>query len=238
MDTSRKIEAHVWQSRALGEERTVKVYLPPNYDTHTAYPIVYCHDGLEFFTHGRVATIAQQLIAEGRLKPVLIAGIAVNLQQRNQDYAMDGTRHEAYCEFVLDECIPEIEQHYSVDPAQRSMAGISLGAVATLSMMLHKRSLFRHFMLFSGAYFPSVQEALRMVADLSEYRAYMVVGDEEAEATTPNGVYDFLTYNRQMRDLLQERGMDITYKEAPGNHIWGFWQKLLPDALTWWQPTR
>ncbi|WP_238413632.1 hypothetical protein [Alicyclobacillus sp. TC] len=29
MDTSRKIEAHVWQSRALGEERTVKVYLPP-----------------------------------------------------------------------------------------------------------------------------------------------------------------------------------------------------------------
>ncbi|MCY0886844.1 MAG: alpha/beta hydrolase-fold protein [Alicyclobacillaceae bacterium] len=235
MSVQRTIEAHELHSEILGEERTVKVYLPPGYDPQVAYPVLYCHDGLEFFTHGRVATLVQELIVEQAVRPVLIVGIAVHLKERNNDYAMNGSRHEKYCQFVIEECIPFIEDHYSVRPEERSMAGISLGAVATLSLVLQNPGFFRHLMLFSGAYFPYVQESLRMVADLSAYRAYMVVGSDEWKAETPGGTFDFLTYNRQMRDLLLERGMDVDYREEPGNHVWGFWQRLLPNGLRWWQ---
>src|SRR5579875_3499531 len=82
----RKIEAHTLTSTFLSEERTLKVFVPPAYNKEKAYPIMYCHDGLEFFTHGRVATIANQMMLDGELEPMLIAGIAVSKTNRTDDY--------------------------------------------------------------------------------------------------------------------------------------------------------
>lgn len=230
---SRKIESHVIQSLFLGEERAIKVFVPPQYDTQQALPIVYCHDGLEFFTHGRVATIANEMMLAGEIPAFLIAGIAVNLEQRRADYAMDGIRHREYLQFVVDECMPMLANHYRIDEDQQMMAGISLGAVATLSFMLNYPDIFRDLILFSGAYFPPVQERLAEATDLRHVSAYMFIGDEEHEAKTPSGVYDFMGYNERMRDILADRGAEIDYNTGPGNHIWGVWQKKLPDALRW-----
>lgn len=113
------------------------------------------------------------------------------------------------------------------------MAGISLGAVATLSFMLNYPDVFQKLVLFSGAYFPPVQARLAEASDLHRMSAYMFIGDEEHQAKTPSGVYDFLAYNERMRDVLKTRGADIEYEVGPGNHVWGVWQKQLPKALRW-----
>lgn len=232
-NASRKVESHVISSVFLGEERTVKIFIPASYDENQPLPIVYCHDGLEFFTHGRVATIANELMSNGDIPPFLIAGIAVNLDHRRDDYAMDGVRHREYLQFVVDECMPLMEQTYRIHKNHIMMAGISLGAVATLSFMLHYPDVFRRLVLFSGAYFPSFQERIAATFDLSDVAAYMFIGDEEREAKTPSGVYDFYTYNEQMRDLMVQKGAEIDFEVGPGNHIWGVWQKQLPSALRW-----
>jgi S-formylglutathione hydrolase FrmB len=33
--------------------------------------------------------------------------------------------------------------------------------------------------------------------------------------------------------LLRIRGAKVRYEEAPGTHIWGFWQRQIPNALEW-----
>jgi enterochelin esterase-like enzyme len=233
--TKRKIEAHNLYSSHLSEERTVKVYLPPGYNPDQLYPVMYCHDGLEFFTHGRIATLANQLIAEGRLSPIVIVGIAVQKSTRTEDYSVDGSRHEAYCRFVLDECMPLIESHYAVGKTtdMRWMAGISLGAAVTLSISLNHPDKFNQLVLFSGAFYENVRALVKERPSLSDLSAYMVVGEQETAVEIPSGVYDFYRANQVMRDLLRIRGAKVRYEEAPGTHIWGFWQRQIPNALEW-----
>ncbi|WAH36561.1 alpha/beta hydrolase [Alicyclobacillus dauci] len=231
--SQRKIESHTIQSVHLNEERTVKVFVPHNYDPSVPLPIVYCHDGLEFFTHGRVATIANDLMTAGEIPPFLIAGIAVNMEHRRADYSMDGARHESYQKFVVDECLPMLDELYAVNGDKRLMAGISLGAVASLSFMLTYPQFFHTLILFSGAYFPPVQERIQEEPDLSRLAAYLFIGDEETQANTPSGVYNFFEYNENMRDILIDKGAEVDFHVGPGNHIWGVWQKQLPNALRW-----
>ena len=239
--TRRVIETHTLQSAHLGEERTLKIYLPPGYAEHsdTRYPVVYCHDGLEFFTHGRIATICNKLVAEGRLNPLFIVGIEVRKQTRNDDYGPDGARHNEYTEFVAKECIPFVEGRYRVseDPTQRFMAGISLGAAASMSLHLRYPELFQRLLLFSGAFYETSRELVRREQSLRDLTAYMVVGRQETSVDTTAGPYDFYRANQAMLDLLRERQANVTYKESDGTHIWGFWQKEIPDALEFLQRT-
>lgn len=232
MADTRKIESHDVRSEYLGEERTLKVYVP-NQQSKQPLPILYCHDGLEFFTHGRIATIAHEMMENGEIQPFYIAGIAVNLSSRREDYALDGKRHSEYQKFVIEETLPFLDNHYDIDSSSRLMAGISLGAVATLSFALSYPELFERLVLFSGAYFPPFQERLQEETDLSRLSTYMFVGDEETRAKTPSGVFDFYSYNLKMKAILEERGGHVEFQEGEGNHVWGTWQKQLPNALRW-----
>lgn len=239
--TRRVIEAHTIQSSHLNEERTMKVFLPPGYeeDSSRLYPVMYCHDGLEFFTHGRIATIATQMMGEGKLSPIIIVGIAVQLSTRVEDYSPNGGRHEAYTKFVTEECMPFIEERYRVlgDLRNRWMAGISLGAAATLSMQMQRPDLFHQLLLFSGAFYEYSQQTVELTASMEDVTAYMIVGEQETEVKTSMGPYDFLALNRSMRELLEDRGANLSYREAEGTHIWGFWQRELPAALAFVQQT-
>lgn len=234
--TKRKIEAHNLYSSHLSEDRTIKVYLPPGYNPdENVYPVMYCHDGLEFFTHGRIATLANQLMAEQKLGPIIIVGIAVQMSTRRDDYDPSGRRHKAYSQFVLDECMPFVEQQYAVDGNRESrfMAGISLGAATTLSMYVQRPNRFRKVLLFSGAFYEQVQKLVEDEEDLSALSAYMVVGQQETAVETPNGEIDIYHLNHNMRDTLEQRHANVSYSEASGKHIWGFWQSQIPSSLEW-----
>lgn len=48
------------------------------------------------------------------------------------------------------------------------------------------------------------------------------------------GTDDFLLPgNRSFSKALKERGLDLTYIEAPGNHNWFFWDTYIKEALDW-----
>jgi enterochelin esterase-like enzyme len=233
--TQRVIEAHNVYSSHLNEERTIKVCLPMNYDPGQQYPVIYCHDGGEFFTHGRISTIANRMVAEGKLDPLFIVGVTVNKAHRTDDYLLGGLRNDAYIRFVMEECIPFVETRYPIlgDTNHRFMAGISLGGMVTLEIALRYPEVFRKLLLFSGAFYENMQERVTAIEDLSHLEAFMVVGRQETEVETQMGTLDFLTFNRQMRDILLGKHADIEYHEADGKHLWGFWQSQLPDALGW-----
>lgn len=234
--TQRVIEGHDLYSTHLKEERTIKVFVPPGYDSSAAYPVMFCHDGSEFFTHGRAATIAKRMIEAGELQPLIIAALAVNKEQRTNDYDPAGHRHEAYVRFVIEEAVPFVDEHYATSDRieQRFMAGISLGASCTLDIHLQHPTAFSRLLLFSGAFYPREQDRVQHIAHLPDLEAYMVVGRQETDVETSNKeIHDFYHYNQKIRDLLRLRGADIQYHEADGTHIWGFWQSQLPAALGW-----
>ncbi|GIQ67471.1 esterase family protein [Xylanibacillus composti] len=229
----RTIEKRTLPSAVLGEERLVRVYLPPGYNDLLSYPVVYCQDGEEFFQFGRIATHANRMILDEGVEPFLIAGVAVDVKKRTSEYAPEGERFSAYQQFFTQELIPFLEDEYPVRsaPGQRILAGDSLGGTISLHLALDYPDLFHNVLALSGAFLPSTQERIRKETDLAWLRLYMLIGLDEQEVKTERGTFDFLEANRTARALLEERRTVLQYEEKPGKHLWGFWQDHLPTGL-------
>lgn len=220
-------------SSRLNEERPIRVYLPPGYNEVLSYPVIYCQDGEQFFNFGRIATALTAGILDEGLEPAIVVGVDVRTERRTAEYAPEGDRHAAYMQFFAEELLPYIESRYPVraDPAERIVAGDSLGGTVSLHLALAYPSLFSKVLSLSGAFFGSTRKRLAEFDDLSRLEIYMLVGLQETEVTTERGTFDFVEANRLTKAVLEERQAKLVYEEKPGKHLWGFWQKELPAIL-------
>ncbi|TVY02277.1 alpha/beta hydrolase [Cohnella terricola] len=230
----RTIHKHEVPSVLLPEgSRTVRVYLPPGFQQWISYPVVYCQDGEEFFNFGRIATHAQRLILEEDWEPFIVVGVDVNVKLRTSEYAPDGERYSLYTRFFAEELIPWVESHYPVRdvPEQRLLAGDSLGGAVSLSLAIAYPDMFSRILSLSGAYYGPYMEQIRQAASLEYLKLWMIVGLQEREYATDRGTFDFVALNRDAVQLLEEKGAIVRYTEKDGEHKWGFWQQVLPEAL-------
>ena len=121
------------------------------------------------------------------------------------------------------------------EPAERVLAGDSLGGSVSVHLALRYPHLFTRIISLSGAFYEKSQAMIREEKDLSWLDIYMIVGLQEDNYATDTGVYNFVELNRSTKALLEERGATISYFEKDGRHLWGFWQKSsLPLLCTSW----
>ncbi len=156
-------EKIVVKSEVLGEDRTILVRCPKNYEvTDKKYPILFLLDA-EFFFQQAVAAveflsecgyISTKLIPE-----MIIAGI-VNVD-RNRDYTPTfapkqrevlefptSGNAEKFLEFLRKELIPLLEEKYRTHP-YRILAGWSLGGLLTIHSFLYHPELFSAYLAIS-----------------------------------------------------------------------------------------
>lgn len=232
----RTINKETVPSRYLPEQsRNLRVFLPPGYNELLSYPVVYCQDGEDFFNFGRIATTATRLILDEGLEPFIIVGVDVDKTYRTAEYTPDGNRHQDYLRFFAEELLPFIEERYSVrrDAEHRLLAGDSLGGSVSLHLALEYPQLFTRVMSLSGAYYAISQGIIANSEDLSWLTIYIIVGLQEDAYETDTGVYDFVSLNRNAKALLELKQATIFYEEKDGKHQWGFWQKELAQALSY-----
>ncbi|MBN6186255.1 esterase family protein [Aneurinibacillus sp. BA2021] len=218
------------ESVHLGETRSYKVYLPPNYDPSRSYPALYAQDGEQFLNFGRGATAAQEMILEGKLFPFIIVAVTVSRENRTAEYGTGQSRNHLYKSFFLEELLPAVEKEFAID--ERILVGDSLGATVSLDLAMDRPDLFAKVISLSGAFYPEVMKGVLRKPKLTQLTIYMLVGLKETAVPVQGKAADFLTYNREMRQLLEQRGASVTYTEEDGGHDWGFWQKQLPYALS------
>lgn len=237
-DYRRKVEKPRLFSAHLGEYRGLRVFLPPGYEPGRQWPVVYCQDGEQFFNYGRIATAAERLaLQEGRMAP-LIVGVDVDVRLRTEEYAPDGGRFAAYSRFFMEELLPYVEEQYGANasPEGRIIAGDSLGATVSLHLALDHPDSWRRVLSFSGAYLPDSLERVKQAEQLGWLDVYQLIGTRETAVKTERGTFDFLALNRRMHHLLAERGAKVAYLEEEGDHLWGFWQAYMVDALRYLLP--
>lgn len=220
-------------SNILGLTRSCKVYLPPGYNELLSYPVIYCQDGNEFFTMGRIATIANQLILEEDIQPMIIIGVSVDRSRRTSEYSATGELNEKYKRFFIEELIPYMEEQYPIRSTTESrvIAGDSLGGTVSLHLTLEHPELFTKLISLSGAFFDPSLERIEQENDLSWLNMWMVVGLDETEVETTIGTFDFVDINRRAKALLEKANVQLHYRERSGRHVWGLWQSQLPDAI-------
>ena len=229
----RTIFKEILYCSSLGENRRLRIYVPPGYNELLTYPVLYCQDGEQFFNFGRVATTATRLILDEGLEPFIIVGIEVDLSERTAEYAPFGERFRAYTTCLANDIIPYVEAKYAVrqDRTKRIVAGDSLGGSFSVHLAVQYPELFCNVISLSGAFYQMSQQMFARETDLSHLNIWMIVGLQEMSFETDTGTFDFVQLNRATQHILQARGASIFYEEKEGRHQWGFWQKELPNAL-------
>jgi predicted alpha/beta superfamily hydrolase len=137
------------QSKVLGEERQIMVYVPGGYDqTTTKYPVLYLLDGRAHFQHA--SSTVQFLSRNGRMLQMIVVAI-VNVD-RTRDFTPTNMENrpksggsKKFIAFMQDELFPYIEENYRTVP-YRLLEGHSLGGMFSIHVLFEYPEMFQaHF---------------------------------------------------------------------------------------------
>jgi enterochelin esterase-like enzyme len=233
---SGRIEDITVASRAFGESRSERVYLPVGYDPARIYPLVVVHDGSDFVSYAGLPVVLDNLIAAGDIPPVIMA--LVQTRDRMGEYA-DGRRHARY---IVHDLLPALGARWRIaeEARHRVLVGASLGAVASLAVAYRYPGIFGGLVLMSGSFifdesklehrthpvFHRVAQLVRVMRRaprLPDMRVFVSTGELEGLASE----------NRTLATFLRESGVDVLLKSVWDGHHWHNWRDQLRDALIW-----
>lgn len=247
--------AKVWyDSPMLGMKRRMSIYTPSGYETGKDYPVLYLLHGAggdedAWPTQGRAAQIMDNLIAAGKVVPmvVIMPNGNADCQAAPGEWSR-GMYQPSFLESVnpvtkpkatMDESFMDIvkyvESHYKVrkDKAHRAVCGLSMGGGHSFQISKRFPDSFAYVGLFSaglhigGDQQKSFYEQLKADAAVQKQIATMFAAKPKLY-WIGIGNTDFLyQQNADLRRYFDEKGYKYTYMETDGGHIWRNWRIYL-----------
>ncbi|SOC35128.1 alpha/beta hydrolase [Ureibacillus acetophenoni] len=222
-------------SQSLEEEIDLLVYVPANYTPLNKYNILLASDGKDYFQLGGITKLADELIEEYEIENIIIVGIPYkNIHDRKEKYIPTGNKHEAYLHFLAHELVPYLDREYSTLQmgSTRGLIGDSMAATVSLLAALKYPNIFSKAILQSPYVDEHVLDIVQNTQNNGHISIYHIIGKEENKVLTMDKtIKDFLTPNRQLHQLLKEKGYNTFYEEFDGNHTWKYWKPDLRRAL-------
>jgi len=253
-----------FHSNILNNNRDVIVYLPPVYKAHKEkrYSVLYLHDGQNLFDGAtsfipgqewRVDETAQQLIAAGKVEPLIIVGIYNTGKDRVDEYtpAADakykiGGKADLYGRMLVEELKPFIDANYRTlsDARHTGLGGSSLGGLVSLYLGLKYSDVFGLLAVVS----PSVWWANNYIVKYVEaerkrppVRIWLDIGTREG--SNAEAAQKTVVDARLLKEALIRKGWkpgkDLSYFEADGaEHNERAWAARVESILEFLFPRR
>ena len=241
----------VWyDSPGLGMKRRMTVYTPAGYEDNTKnrYPVFYLLHGMggdeeAWMDLGRASQILDNLIAEGKAKPMIVVMTngnasqeaapgqsALGLQQPNMQLpkTMDGEFEAAFPDVVN-----YIDSHYRTirKKESRAIAGLSMGGFHSLHISKQYPDMFNYVGLFSAAILPN-EGVKSPIYDNFDEKLAVQFSKKPALYWIGIGNTDFLyKANEEFRKKLDDAGYKYTYFETGEGHIWKNWRIYLSEFV-------
>lgn len=240
----------VWyHSDKLNADRRITVYTPACYETSKQkYPVLYLLHGMggdedSWSTLGRAAQILDNLIAQGKAKPMIVvmtngnADLQAAWGEASTGFVTptielpkttDGSFEEAFPEVVtfIDKAYRTIAKKQS-----RAIAGLSMGGFHSMQISKEYPALFDYIGLFSAsARFEGRQPS--HIYDNCEAKIKVQFSQKPALYWIAIGKDDFLyAENQKLRKFLDDNKLPYTYVESEGGHIWKNWRNYLSQFV-------
>ena len=227
----------------LGYKHKVHVKLPCDYSggTHN-YPVLYFQDGLDYIKYAYASDYLSSLFDEKIIPECIVVFVTPpNLHtgdepNRSTEYGMN----DDYLSFFCEELVPSIDGKYRTiqDRNSRVVIGDSYGGLISTYIAFARSEVFGKVCSQSGYYSFSDDRLIGMFQDSlkKDIRLYLHVGTYEKKIGPdfiPDKEQDFLSANRRMRMVLENKGYDYLYAESREGHTWGNWRSHLRGALTY-----
>ncbi len=222
-------------SNELQEDMQLLVYLPANYSPLYKYTVLIASDGKDYFQLGRIPRVIDELLENKEIENIIVIGVPYkSVEDRNNKYEPTGQQHGAYLRFLAHELAPYVDEHYPTYQVGmgRTLIGDSLAATVSLSAALKYPNIFGRVILQSPKVGEELLESVENFKSGNPFTVYHVIGKLETEVKlTSGGTENFLEPNRQLNQLMKNKGFSIFYEEFDGDHTWKHWQPDLKRAL-------
>jgi enterochelin esterase family protein len=236
-------------SKSLDRFRRMHIYTPPGYGkSDQSYPVLYLLHGAfdcdaSWSTVGRAGFILDNLIAEGKAKPMIVVMPAGHTGAFRfgppGDRSFDRQVDEFGQDFVND-VKPYVEENYRVlaDRANRAIAGLSMGGAQTLNVAFSHLDQYAYIGVFSSGVFgiaggPGGSEPNTRWED--EHKSALDNAELKGDLKLvwfACGKEDFLIRTSQATvDMLKKHDLDVVYNETDGGHTWINWRAYLSEFV-------
>jgi len=228
-----------YHSKALQRPRRMHVYTPPGYESGKGkFPVFYVLHGAgdsddAWTTVGRAGFILDNLIAEKKAKPMIVAMPAGHT--RSAGVRATSTNADEFVQDFLTDIMPAVEKNYRVitDRDHRAIAGLSMGGGQTLSIAIPHLEQFAYIGVYSSGVFgitstnrtsPAFEDQHKDILDNAKLKKGLKL------FWFGTGKEDFLVQTtRATVDMFKKHGFDVAYDETPGAHTWIVWRNYLHD---------
>jgi len=224
-----------YHSTAAGDQRRVTIYTPPGYrpDQATKLPVLYLLHGngeteSGWVHYGRAHLIADSLLAEGRMQPMLIVMPKGHTYPPGEKPTPGVRPTNVFPADLLGTIVPLVEQTFRVrtDQPGRAIMGLSMGGAQSLSIGLGHLDRFSHVGVFSAGGSHAAEVLARVAAapgSANEKLKLLWIGCGREDR-------GFAGVEKLAADLTQA-GIRFTFRPTAGAHTWLNWREYLVETL-------
>lgn len=229
--------------------RRITIYTPPGYEeSNSSYPVLYLLHGMggdeeAWMTLGRASQILDNLIAQGKAKPMIMVMPNGNVVQEaapgesslgfykpqfRLPHTMDGKYEETFHEIIR-----FVDSQYRTIPEKkgRAIAGLSMGGFHTLHISRYYPDTFNYIGLFSAAIMPDKKVTSKVYSNIDQTLATQKANGY-ALYWIAIGKEDFLFQaNVDFKKKLDTMDFPYIYRESEGGHTWRNWRIYLSEFL-------
>jgi len=246
-----------YHSNHFDHEGRMIVYTPAGYEeSDERYPVLYIFHGATedetaWYTQGRFVEIMDNLIAQGRCKPMIVVApngdpenpaslellhYDASLQPYGNDVQNRSRGKENFDYYETERYFPEvidfIDANYRTvaEKDGRAVCGVSMGGRNAMNVSRINRNTFGYVGLFSPAlepnnHFPEKKWDDEIISSLGQQAK-----DGVSLYYIAVGQHDIQWQtNVPFREILDEVGMEYVYHPTGGGHNYNNWRKYLID---------
>ena len=236
----------VWAEVSDGRERRMTIYTPAGYESGKGkYPVLYLLHGMggdedAWAATGRVAEIMDNLIAQGKAKPMIVVmtnGCTKHVSAPGYSHEgmwrpyMSGSMDGSF-EAMFPSIVEWVDSHYrtKAKKTHRAIAGLSMGGFHSMQISKEYPTMFDYVGLYSAAIFRG-KEGIETYANL-EAKLERQFSEGMKLYWIAIGKDDFLyDENVRYRELLDSKCYPYIYRESEGGHIWRNWRIYLGEYV-------
>jgi len=228
-------------SKVTNNWRRLFVYTPPGYAVNAGekYPVVYIqHGGGEDETgwanQGKTDIILDNLIAEGKAKPMIVVIANGNVRAGGGGYSSEGMA--AFKKEMTQNIVPFIDQNFQTltDAKNRAICGLSMGGGQSFYVGFESLDVFGSVGIFSsgifggirttGSGFDAEKEIPGLLSKSAEFNKkldlfYISCGEQDMR----------IEHTKKAVETMKKNGLEVEFNSFPGDHEWQVWRKSLHD---------
>jgi enterochelin esterase-like enzyme len=243
----------VWAGRipntyARWDRRQSAIYLPPGYDPHRRYPVVYLLHGMRgspssIFRGMQLATVADRLIVSGRAPFIAVLPVAGPILHPDA-----GEWAGVWEDYLVDDVVPWVDRHLPTiaAPQARALEGLCAGGFGAVDIGLRHPGTFGMLGSWEGYFAPVFDDGPFVGATRADLRAHdpTVLVRRDAAELRRSGIRFYVSAGGNHGRILRTWTIAFSHELQTlrlAHELWllpaaergHFWRATLPSALAY-----